>query len=179
MLSIRCCRGSTYPSADKEGQDKIRGWRDSLPVCSRCTARRQSRWCRAGVCLVYRCAWRTGWAEGAHWTLVCGAVYHRDCTERGQPDDASAQFDLCAAAWCTASSSDLLSVRGSLLLCWCWCWWLVAQFVWHMLQKYLAISAFLYKFSMPSYVCHHCRPRHGLFFRPSYALAHCLVGVDI
>jgi len=48
-----------------------------------------------------------------------------------------------------------------------------------MLQKYLAISAFLYKFSMPSYVCRHCRLRHGLFYRPSYALAHCLVGVDI
>ena len=38
-------------------KDKIiRGWRDSLPVCSRRTVHRRSRWCRAGVCQVYRCA---------------------------------------------------------------------------------------------------------------------------
>jgi len=47
-----------------------------------------------------------------------------------------------------------------------------------MLQKYLALYLLsFYKFSMPLYVNRHCCPQHGLFLSPSYALAHCLVGV--
>ena len=86
-----------YPAAAKEGQSKIRGWGSMVPVCPRRTTRRRSRWCRAGVCQIHRCAGRTGWAESFRWTLVRRAVYHRDYTERGQPDDVSAQLHICAA----------------------------------------------------------------------------------
>ena len=40
----------------------------------------------------------TGWAEGTHWMLIHRVVYYHDCTEQGQPDNASTQLDLCAAA---------------------------------------------------------------------------------
>ena len=52
----------------------------------------------AGVRQVRKCAGCTICTQGAHGTVVCRAVYHCDGAERGQSDDASAQFDLCPAA---------------------------------------------------------------------------------
>ena len=52
----------------------------------------------AGVRQVRKCAGCTICTQGARGTVVCRAVYHCDGAERGQSDDASAQFDLCPAA---------------------------------------------------------------------------------
>ena len=121
-LSIRCCRGPSYPSAHQERQDEICVWRHGLPVRSRRTARRRSCRCQAGVRQVRKCAGCTGRAQGARRTVVCRAVYHRDGAERGQSDDASAQIWSLPHSLMCRHLFPLLELNVLILfLLSCWC----------------------------------------------------------